>query len=187
MKRILPLILAVAGAANFATAQMSVVPTTSVPEPAATDLNSKGWGIIHFVSNLGSFKCIDGYGRLEFEFKGTVLIANLEGTATPTGTIREEYSADKRKVYTGAGRLVVEGKWRGVQWFGSNMRGVWWGKGAIRFVGEFDKNLQTGDYWFEKLDEKQSWPAVGTITMFLPRVNYTSDENVVPKEKKKGG
>lgn len=187
MKRALPLLFALSAAGTIASAQMSVVPTTAVPEPAQAELTSKGWGVIHFVSNLGSFKCIDGSGRLEFEFKGTVLIAGLEGTATPTGTIKVEYDANKRKVMTGAGRLIIEGKWRGVQWFGANMRGVWWGKGAIRFVGEFDKNLQTGDYWFNKIEEKQSWPAVGTITMFLPRVNYASDENIVPKERKKGG
>ena len=170
-----------------ASAQMTEVPHPTVPEPLITDLKPKGQGILHFVSNLGSFRTIDGSGRMEFEFKGTVLVGRLEGKATPTGTLRLEYDKNGRQIYTGSGRLVIEGKWRAVQWFGSNMRGVWWGKGAMRLVGDFDKKLQTGDYWYDRPDERASWPANGTTTLWLPKPGYGADADVVPKERKKGG
>ena len=190
MKRTFSFILPAAFGAllvSNAAAQTTIVPTVTVPEPTIDQLAAQGSGIVHFVSNLGSFKVINGEGRLEFEFKGTVLVSKLEGKVTPSSGLRVEYDKDGRKIFTGTGRLIIEGKWRGVQWFGSNVRGTWWGKGDIRVVGEFDKNLQTGDYWFEKADERQSWPANGTITIHLPKGTYGKDADVVPKERKKGG
>ncbi|MES1227591.1 MAG: hypothetical protein ABUL72_02910 [Armatimonadota bacterium] len=172
---------------SMASAQMNEVPSPTVPEPSVDALKAAKQGVLHFVSHLGSFKSIDGDGRLEFEFKGTVLVTRLQGKVTPTGSIRVEYDKDNRRIYTGSGRLLIEGKWRGVQWFGSNMKGIWWGTGAIRLVGEFDKNLQTGDYWYDNIAEKSSWPATGTITLWLPKPVYGSDAEVTPKERKKGG
>jgi hypothetical protein len=102
-------------------------------------------------SNIGSFKLLNGNGTTTFSFNGTVLISGLEGTLKKEGNLKEEYN-DKKKnrvAYFGTGRITVTGKWRGIQVFGRNLTGRFAGYGFMRMVGEFDKDLNTGSYWFE--------------------------------------
>ena len=160
---------------------------TIAQEPTKEALKAKGWGKLYFNSHLGSFKCIDGSGRMEFQFAGTVLVTKIQGTVTATGNIKKEYEKNGRQVFSGRGNIVVDGKWRGVQWFGSDMVGSWYGSGAIRLIGEFDRNLQTGDYWYDGDPIKQAWNGSSMVTATLPKPIYGADTDVVPVERKKGG
>lgn len=126
---------------------------------------SGDYGTMHMQSNLGSFKIIPATddrgnpdaGRLEFSFTGTVLISKLVGKATVSDGVRKEFDDMNRVVYHGTGSIIIEGNWRAVQWFGGDMEAVWYGRGIARMVGEFDRNLEVGSYWFDDPVAKRSW------------------------------
>lgn len=126
---------------------------------------------MHFQSRVGSFKMLDGQGRVEIQFTGTLLLNNYEGTAPQvSGDLRVEYDNPqrKRRVYFGVGRIVLTGKWRGVQVFGRNLKAVWFGRGVVRLSGEFDRNLETGWYWYDNPAERMPWPSQGVQDVQLP-------------------
>jgi len=125
-------------------------------------------GTIHFQTKLGSFRVIDGMGRLEFDFTGSVLVSKLKGTATFTGAVKKEYDKNQKQVWHGRGKAVITGDWRAVQWFGRDMSGVWYGRGIIRLAGEFDRDQNTGTYWFEDPKYKENWPAGATMDVSNP-------------------
>lgn len=135
---------------------------------------------IFMETNLGSFRLINGKGRVEFSFTGTVLVSGLKGTVTPTGNVRKEYDKNGRVAYFGTGKMVVDGEWRAVQWFGRNMKGTWWGAGIVRMYGEFDSKLDTGLYWFASDPEKKYWSPYGTERVFpLPKTGR--DAKPIPR------
>jgi len=138
-------------------------------------------------TNVGSFKIIDAVGRVEFTFTGTVLISGYEG-APPiiTGKVRKEHEVGGRAVYNGTGKVVLVGKWRGVQWFGKKMEGVWFGTGVIRVQGEYDKDLKTGELWYDDPKTLIYWPAQGTMDHQLPPRQIPGSSTVTPQPKKKG-
>lgn len=146
---------------------------------------------MHMQSNLGSFKIIPATddrgnpdaGRLEFSFTGTVLISKLDGKATVSEGVRKEFDDLDRVVFHGTGSIVIDGKWRAVQWFGGDMEAVWYGRGIARMVGEFDRNLETGNYWFDDPVSKQSW-MTQIREIHLPQRQFGS--NVVPKDRGSG-
>jgi hypothetical protein len=115
-----------------------------------------------FQTNLGSFKLLNGEGRVEFSFSGTVLLSHVEGKIEPRGNLRQEFNDRNRRAYFGTGTIVVEGKFRAIQWFGSNMKGQWHGRGIARLIGEYDKNLETGYYWYASSGDKRPWYNVAT-------------------------
>jgi hypothetical protein len=183
-------VLGVAFLAKLGSAQATeiVPPPPSLNPTSSAVLAERGEGRLNFRTNLGSFKILDGAGRLEFDFKGTVLVSNLKGGAVQTtGTIRKEWDKDGRQVFTGRGRMTVTGTWRAVQWFGSGLSGFWEGKGIIRIVGEFDRELKTGDYWYEGDKTMLTWPANGIMNVHLPKINYGAPTSVRPRERKKSG
>lgn len=141
-------------------------------------------GTLHFSTRLGSFKMIDGFGRAEFTFTGTVLINRVDGTKEVTGNVRKEYEKGDRVIYFGTGKVVVTGSWRGIQWFGKDLSGVWFGRGVMRFAGEFDRDQLTGDYWFDDPSKKTAWPGGTTYDIPFPRATPGVNPNV--KVKKKG-
>lgn len=127
--------------------------------------------ILHMQTKIGSFRLIDGKGRVEFSFTGTVLLSKVKGTVTATGNLRKELD-DKnlgKTVYTGTGKITVVGEWRAVQWFGKDMSGYWFGFGAARLVGEFDKDMNTGFFWYDDPTAKQYWFANNVTSVFLPQ------------------
>ena len=175
---------------------MAAVMTMAQPASAAERgqfANRRDMAVMRLNTNLGSFRCIDGEGRLEFSFSGTVLLASIEGTVTPSGNLRKEYELKDakgkviRQVYSGTGRFVIEGKWRAVQWFGSNMRAVWWGKGFMRITGEFDRNLRTGDFWYDNPAQKQAWPSTSLLTLTLPPPAFGANPNANPQMRRRTG
>ncbi|HRK22271.1 MAG TPA: hypothetical protein PLX06_10695 [Fimbriimonadaceae bacterium] len=142
-------------------------------------------GTMHLTTKIGSFKLLDGTGRVEVSFTGTMLISQLKGTIVPTGNLKKEYEARDRVVYHGTGKVVIEGDFRGIQWFGTNMTGVWTGRGVARITGEFDQNLETGYYWYGKDPNRKIPWSMYSLTIMNPE--QTAGGTGVPVERKPGG
>lgn len=154
----------------------------ATPEQMGPYAGKQGYATMHFQTNIGSFKMIDAEGRAEISFRGTLMISQLkDGAAVFTGNVQKQYDDHGRQVWFGVGKVVVTGKWRAIQWFGRNMKGVWYGKGLLRMAGEFDKDLYTGEFWFDDPSQKQQWTASGTYTASLPPIRTPS--NVQPRIK----
>lgn len=172
--------LTVVSLANFAQ--------TATPAQMGSYANRTDFGTMHLQTNLGSFKSIDGEGRLEVKFSGTLLLTkHTDGKIDViSGSLRKEYDKNQRTIYTGTASVVITGKWRGIQWFGKDMVATWWGKGAMRITGEFDRNLKTGDYWYDKKEEALPFPASTLMSLFLPKPNYGADPNIVPQGRQGG-
>jgi len=151
---------------------------------------------LNFQTNLGSFRSANGAGKIQFSFSGTVLIHNWDldvknkdiekapktYKVTLQGNIRKEYEKHGRAVYFGKGTITIEGVWRAIQWFGKNMKGQWTGAGSISIVGEFDKQGDTGLYWYDPA-KKNYWPT-SLIELTLPERVF--DQQAEPTERKKG-
>jgi hypothetical protein len=149
-------------------------------------------GIINFNTNVGSFKLLasdpnKAEGTLDFTFKGTVLISDLDpgSTLVVSGNVRKEIDDQHlhKAVYFGDGRITVAGKWRAVQFFGRNLRARFDGFGVLRLVGEFDKSLETGYYWYQGDDVKDyNYWNTSMNTVGVPKY-----EAAKPKIKFEGG
>lgn len=155
----------------------------ATPEQRAGVESKREYATLHLETKLGSCKYLDGVGRLEMTFTGTLLLHRAKGNVQVTGNVRKEYEGKDRVVYFGTGKLVIVGSWRGIQWFGKNMRAVWYGAGQVRISGEFDRDLNTGKYWYDDPNDKQDWPATGVTTLPLP--NIYIQPNVKPIERGK--
>jgi hypothetical protein len=147
-----------------------------------------------FKTNVGSFKIMPRgdvlpSGELTMTFVGSVLISELKGTVTPVGNVRREYQNKERgkEVWFGTGKLTVKGSFRAIQWFGRNLDAKFSGNGYMRLYGEFDKNLETGTYWFDP-KEKKFWSNYGS-NVGIPEVRNNAGEGVKSRadfEKEKG-
>ncbi len=159
------------------------------PSPTAMPPLKSNWGDLYLTTNIGSFKLVDGEGRVEINFTGTAMISQLKGTATPSAGLRKEYDDRGRQVWHGTGRLVVDGSFRGIQWFGTKMSARWVGAGLARISGEFDKNLETGYYWYGgRVGEKRPWNSSGmTIVNPEARAGGQGTPTERPKTGKPGG
>jgi len=155
------------GPGQFTRPQVNKIqppPATSPTAGKPLDLTSGDFNGVNFHTNVGSFKLLGSdprlvEGKLEFNFKGTVLVSNLEKGSTVIlgGDVRKEYETDdKDKVlYFGKGKITILGRFRAVQFFGQNLSGRFFGWGIFRFYGEFDKKLDTGTY---QVDGAQPYP-----------------------------
>jgi hypothetical protein len=154
----------------------------ATPEQMGAYANKEGFATFHMQTKLGSFKFIDAEGRADVSFSGTLLITkHTDGEfRIVEGKLRKEYDKNGRTVYTGKGRVIVTGKWRGLQWFGSDMTSVFYGHGFVRLTGEFDRNLKTGDYWFDDT-EKMAFPSSNVMSLPIPPTNYGADKTLTPK------
>ena len=150
------------------------------------------FGTLHLKCGLGSFKTRPknpiGFveGRMEITFSGSILVNGLKGTVEVGPGLTKEFDDIGRQIYHGTGRLVVDGQWRGLQWFGSDMEAVWFGSGIASLIGEFDKNLYTGEYWFDDPTSKGNWNTHMT-TVVLPEMRFGVTPGVVPTKKGEGG
>lgn len=153
---------------------------------------------LYFNTKVGSFKILPRgnvmpSGSLSMTFTGSVLISGLEGDVQATGSVRREYwqKEHNKEVWFGTGKLVIKGKFLNVQWFGRDLNAELHGNGILRLYGEFDKNLDTGYYWFDKADKKY-WGNYGT-TVVVPEQKMgggsamTRDEFEKNKKGKSGG
>ncbi|HSI71801.1 MAG TPA: hypothetical protein VK934_01375 [Fimbriimonas sp.] len=130
----------------------------------------KPHGKVFFNTNVGSFKLMatdenPAEGTLDMSFRGTLLISNLDPASTliVTGNVRREINDEKykRQVFFGDGRITIVGKFRSVQFFGRGLRAAFDGHGFGRLYGEFDKNLDTGLYWYQGFQTKTPWNTGG--------------------------
>lgn len=161
----------------FAAALLAVASLCSAQRAQGSDL-------INLRTSIGSFKLISGEGIASFTFEGTVLLIDVKGDVKVEGKVKKEFDDPKlkRKAYFGKGKITVNGSWRGIQWFGSNMQGTVKGKSIIRLAGEFDKNLDTGEYWFgNDTQNKRPWYTAG-ITVVVPE-----DLRMNPQPTRRGG
>lgn len=136
--------------------------------------SAKKNGTMKLTCGVGSFWC-EGEGRIEMTFVGTLLISEFQGkTLSVTGNVRKEWDKYGRQTWfaaeDGAGKpakLVLEGKWRRVNWFGADLTATWVGNGLTMLFGEFDE--RTGSTGTIQIDngEKQPWYSTGT-THYLP-------------------
>ena len=140
---------------------------------------------LHFQSNLGSFK-IYGQGTVTVNFSGTILVSRLKGDISFTGAVKKEFEGLDRVILHGTGQVKVSGVWRAVQWFGTDMSAVWYGAGFVRILGEFDKNLYTGEYWYDDAEDKKPWQSMG-IEIYLPERKRGLAPGVVPQKRGGGG
>jgi hypothetical protein len=136
-------------------------------------------GTAYLTANVGSFKILARgatpvTGTLTMTFTGTVLVSGLQqgGRISVTGNVRREYNNEKerKQLYHGSGSITISGKTTAIQWFGRNMSAKFNGFGLIRAYGEFDKNMETGRWWYEG-DEarKKYWMANGATPIAVPK------------------
>jgi len=166
----------IAGAIVLAQSQLPDKGTATAEKPTER---------IDFESKLGSFKLIDGTGHVEFSFTGTVMLNGVEGPLKVSPGLRKEFDDMGRVAYFGTGSISLDGKFRGIQCFGKNLKGWWNGNGVGRLYGEFDENLKTGTYKFAKQSRAEFWSPYGTTFSLPPFQMGTADVN--PVERKSGG
>lgn len=161
----------------------------TIPKPVGIKY-VKQHGLIYFNTNVGSFKIlgineIPVEGTIDLEFKGTVLVSDLEpgSSIVVSPGIRREIDDKKlnKQVYFGHGRITIEGKLRALQFFGTDLRARFDGFGFIRLYGEFDRNLDTGLFWFKGFETQQAPWNNGGISFSVPRADL-----VKPKVKIEG-
>jgi len=142
------------------------------------------YSTIHMESNLGSFKILNGQGRCEFSFTGSVLVSGLspDGHVETSPGVTVEFSGLNRTVYHGTGHMVVSGTWRALQWFGTDMSGVWYGQGVMRIIGEFDRDLNTGTYWYSDPTDTGNWPT-NMMELTLPERRLGGAQGIVPRRR----
>ncbi|MEQ1821556.1 MAG: hypothetical protein ABL949_03515 [Fimbriimonadaceae bacterium] len=152
----------------FAIAQAGGKPQATPAATPKADVLRPTDDTMYLETTLGSFKVLNGRGKFSFTFKGTVLVSGLDGNVTVTGNVKKEYDREGRVAYFGAGGMELVGTWRGLQWFGENMKATFTGEGAVRLFGEFDKDLNTGFYWYKSLPAKNIWYTSGIETKLPP-------------------
>jgi hypothetical protein len=152
---------------GVAAAMMATVPAKA---GAFGGFDTVNGNVAHFETKIGSFKGIGSdavpvQGKLDLSFNGTVLISGLDPKATlkMTGTVHKEYEIKDhtKQVYFGNGTLAITGKLRAIQFFGKDLKGRFEGIGVFRLFGEFDRNLETGFWWYEGSSEKHAWGTGG--------------------------
>jgi hypothetical protein len=161
--------------------------------PRSAVAQQQDYGTIFFKSNVGSFKFLGvnklpAEGRVQISFTGTLLIDSFSATepkVTASGAIRKEYDDPKhlQQAYHGTGTVIIDGKFTALQWFGRDMTAQWKGFGIARLVGEFDKNLDTGKYWYiQNPADIHDW---GTQLRSITNPPAVGDYIVLPQ--KRGG
>lgn len=175
-----PAALVLAGIPAWISAQGGTIQPAA---PQTTNLT------LNFACNLGSFKLLPktelADGRIEMSFSGTLLLSGFQGKVQITGNVNKEYEGHGRVVYFGNGKAVLDGKFRGIQWFGSSMTGSWNGNGVARLYGEFDQKLDTGKYWFDNVADKSDWGTFG-MNVEVPKRMGVGPEQVTPRRRTGG-
>ena len=164
--------------------------------PAQTPAPATAEDTLFFSTTVGSFKLLPPgpdttRGTLDMDFEGTLMVSGLKGTIVPGAGVRMEYERPRyaRKVYFGKGHIRISGEYRAIQFFGRNLKGSFKGNTVARLYGEFDKNMETGYYWFASQPTKQDWGSYGR-TLTVPPYKSPQDATtgkVRDVSPKKGG
>jgi hypothetical protein len=125
--------------------------------------------ILYLRAKEGGFRMFEGEGKVEITSLGTVLVTGLRGRVMKSDDIRLQYKDPLRQVYFGRGRLVVQGKFRALQWAGKDLRATWQGKGRMRFVGEYHERDRKGEYWYSSFPHRMPWRTMHSYDIKLPR------------------
>lgn len=183
-----------------ATPTSSAAQNVGIPASALAQLPPPAYqDTVHMQSHVASFKFVPKgdllpVGRLEFSFQGTVLVNGLaEGSyLQTTGDVRKEYENKQhgRQVFFGKGKILIVGKFKGCQWFGRDLDLTFKGSAVIRVVAEFDKNLDTGTFWFDPA--RKNSLQVNLIPIIVPAPRDTpaqakTREEFEKEKKQKGG
>jgi len=167
------------GTSVLATASIA---QTATPAQREGILANPAFATMHLRASLGSFRLMDGQGRVEVNFTGSLLVSQLQnGKVTLVGKFEKQYDDRGRQLYYGKGKALITGKFRGIQWFGKDMNLVWFGAGRARLSGEYDKNLKTGELWYDNPKVVTNWPPQGSFDYTLPRP--AAPKPVVPPRK----
>lgn len=143
------------------------------------------YGNFFLETKIGSFKMMEfnddsmPEGHFEMNFTGTVLVdtsdavkhpRGLQTTIKTEGNIKKELNYHGRQLFHGTGKIVVDGGWHALQWFGRDMSGKFNGTAVFRLAGEFDKKLETGYYWYDD-GKKLDWGTSG-MQPTVPQANW---------------
>jgi hypothetical protein len=173
----------------------STLAAIAILVPAASLGQATDQGTVFFRTNVGSFKVLGvqarpAEGKFQVTFTGTMLVNRVSGSdpkITVAGKLRKEYEDSKhlQVAYHGTGTMTIEGKFSSLQWFGKNMSARWDGFGIARLVGEFDKELKTGEYWYvQNPADIRSW---GTQLKEITNPPRPGDYIVIAKPRPGGG
>jgi len=150
-------------------------PVPNVKTLLAPSKTKPTYANFNMTTHIGSFKMLEyndqnqPEGHLEMDFQGTVLIdsdkafkhnRDLTTQVTVTGNVRKEKDYHGRLMYHGKGKLILDGGWHAVEWFGTDLNLKLNGYGVFRLSGEFDKDLETGYFWYDD-GKKQDWGTAG--------------------------
>lgn len=164
--------------ANAAAAKPAIPATATALLPP-----SQPGDLLHIKTNVGSFKMLPKgkdlpAGRLEFSFTGTVLFTGIQPGSffQVTGNVREEYRNDKhqKRVFFGTGKIIAVGKWANCQWFGRKLDLTFKGSTIMRLIGEYDRQLSTGEYW---IDNGQKQP----LTTYIKEIGIPMAAGTAPR------
>ncbi len=152
---------------------VALAQTPSAPAKTETSKPEAPLDTLFMSAGVGSFKLLPPgpdktKGTLDMNFEGTVMVSGLTGNVTIGPGVRLEYERKdhNRRVYFGKGHIRVEGEYRAIQFFGRNLKGSFKGVTVARLYGEFDKNMETGYYWYASNPEKIDWGSYGrTLTV----------------------
>ncbi|MDR3691313.1 MAG: hypothetical protein P4L46_18175 [Fimbriimonas sp.] len=151
----------------------------------ASPLTKPAYGNLYMSTKLGSFKMLEynddaqPEGHFEMSFSGTVLIdtteavkhnRNLTTSVKVEGNVRRELQYHGRDLYHGKGKLIVDGGWHAIEFFGEDLDAKLNGYAVFRLTGEFDKNLDTGYYWYDN-GKKFDWGTGGNQPT-CPKIEY---------------
>ncbi len=150
---------------------------------------NKDFGTMHLTTKIGSCKFIDGEGRVEINFSGSLLLSQVKGTRVVSGNLVRQYNSPERgrELFYGKGKIVVTGSFRGMQWFGKDFSAVWYGRGTVRLSGEYYESatkpgtFESGWFWYDSPAERQPWPATGTFEQRNPP--YKAPAPIVPRRR----
>lgn len=144
------------------------------------------YGTLRLRAGLGSFR-LEGEGRVEMTFRGTLMLVNFNGKIDLQGRVRKEFEGMGRTVWFAARdesgrfpRAVIEGKWRYLQWFGGDMQAVWRGRGIALIFGEYDEHGDSGTW---QLDDNPPYPwhnvgrAIYVPEEITPGYNHSQKRN----------
>jgi hypothetical protein len=141
-------------------------------------------GVLNLTCNIGSFKISNADGTIDLTFRGTVLVSHASGQVLASGSLKEEYKGHDRTAYFGTGKLIIKGKVVGVQWFGQDLTAHLVGTGMVRTYGEYDKDLNTGFYWYgDAVQKKKTW--IRGYTLFYPQPDTTEQKAPILRPVKK--
>lgn len=160
---------------------------------AQTPTSAPAKDTIYMTTTVGSFKFIapsekPTNGTMDIDFEGTVMVSGLVGSVVPGAGVRLEIERKDhdRQVYFGKGHLHVAGDFRAIQFFGRNLKGSFTGTAVARLYGEFDKNMETGYFWFASDPKKVDWGANGHNVNIPPQQAATPSKVKVRDVPKKG-